>query len=162
VINALNKNYSHITGSDEVWFNSGDQCHYKGSSRQLDQNGNTVPSLGVIDGTSVLIETIPQGSGSHSVAADRNRNRIYIPQVAPISVGSGGDTTGVSAGICGSTNGCVAVYVHPASPVSAVSRLTAGANAANWSARGNVAEGMKMPRLPADTGCALAETRRAR
>ena len=36
VINALNKNYSHIagiTGSDEVWFNSGDQRYYTGSSR---------------------------------------------------------------------------------------------------------------------------------
>ena len=35
VINALNKNYSHvagITGSDEVWFNSGDQRYYTGSS----------------------------------------------------------------------------------------------------------------------------------
>ncbi len=123
MINALNKNYSHIagiTGSDEVWFNSGDQRYYTGSSRQLDPNGNTVPSLGVIDGTSVLVETIPQGSGSHSVAADCNRNRIYVPQVAPVSVvGSGGDTTGVGAGICGSTNGCVAVYIHPPSPVTA-------------------------------------------
>jgi hypothetical protein len=129
VINAINKNYSHIagiTGSDEVWFNSGDQRYYTGSSRQLGPSGNplpadAVPALGVIDGTSVLIETIPQGSGSHSVAADCIRNRIYVPQVAPASlVGSGGDTTGVSAGICGqSTNGCVGVYVHPASPVTA-------------------------------------------
>jgi hypothetical protein len=129
VINALNKNYSHIagiTGSDEVWFNSGDQRYYTGSSRQLGSSGSplpadAVPALGVIDGTSVLIETIPQGSGSHSVAADCIRNRIYVPQVAPASVvGSGGDTTGVSAGICGqSTNGCVGVYVHPASPVTA-------------------------------------------
>jgi hypothetical protein len=128
VINAINKNYSHIagiTGSDEVWFNSGDQRYYTGSSRQLGPSGNpaaadAVPALGVIDGTSVLIETIPQGSGSHSVAADCNRNRIYVPQTAPFSVvGSGGDTTGVSAGICGSMNGCVGVYVHPASPVTA-------------------------------------------
>jgi hypothetical protein len=124
VINALNKNYSHIagiTGSDEVWFNSGDQRYYTGSSRQLGPSGNpaaaaAVPALGVIDGTSVLIETIPQGSGSHSVAADCIRNTIYVPQVAPVSVvGSGGDTTGVSAGICGGTNGCVGVYTHPTS-----------------------------------------------
>jgi hypothetical protein len=27
-------------------------------------------------------------------------------------VGSGGDSTTVGAGICGSTNGCVAVYFH--------------------------------------------------
>jgi hypothetical protein len=118
VINALNKNYSHIagiTGSDEVWFNSGDQRYYTGSSRQL-----AAPALGVIDGTSVLVETIPQGSGSHSVAADCIRNRIYVPQVAPVSVvGSGGDTTGVSAGICGTMNGCVAVYTHPNSNVTA-------------------------------------------
>jgi hypothetical protein len=122
VINALNKNYSQIagiTGSDEVWFNSGDQRYYTGSSRQL-ENGSTVPSLGVIDGTSVLIETIPQSSGSHSVAADCIRNNIYVPQVAPVSiVGSGGDTTVVGAGICGSTNGCVAVYSHPSSNVTA-------------------------------------------
>ena len=78
------------------------------------------PALGVIDGTGVLVETVQQGSGSHSVAADCNRNRIYVPQTAPFSVvGTGGDTTGVSAGICGSMNGCVGVYVHPASPVTA-------------------------------------------
>jgi len=69
--------------------------------------------LGVIDGTSVLIETIPQSSGSHSVAADSKRNLIFVPQSAPVAVvGVGGDTTTVGAGICGSTNGCVAVYVH--------------------------------------------------
>jgi len=123
VINAINKNYSHIagiTGSDEVWFNSGDQRYYTGSSANR-VNGIVTPALGVIDGTSVLVETVPQGSGSHSVAADCIRNRIYVPQTAPASVvGSGGDTTGVSAGICGQgTNGCVGVYVHPASPVTA-------------------------------------------
>ena len=46
-------------------------------------------------------------------AADSKRNFIYVPQVAPVAVvGSGGDTTTVGAGICGSMNGCVAVYVH--------------------------------------------------
>jgi hypothetical protein len=61
----------------------------------------------------VLIEKVPQGSNSHSVAADSERNFIYVPQVAPASVvGSGGDTTTVGQGICGSMNGCVAVYVH--------------------------------------------------
>ncbi len=74
--------------------------------------------LGVIDGTSVLIETIPQGSGSHSVAADSKRNLIFVPQVAPLAaVGAGGDTTAVGAGICGTANdktgtGCIAVYSH--------------------------------------------------
>jgi hypothetical protein len=115
VINAKTKNYANIgdiTGSDEVWFNAGDKRYYTGSSRQL-VGGITTPVLGVIDGTSVLIETIPQSTGSHSVAADCKRDTIFVPQVAPVAVvGTGGDTTTVGAGICGSMNGCVAVYVH--------------------------------------------------
>lgn len=49
-----------------------------------------------------LIETIPQSSNSHSVAADSRRNLIFVPQVALVSVvGSGGDVTTVGQGICG-------------------------------------------------------------
>jgi hypothetical protein len=110
VINAKTKNYADvvgITGSDEVWFNDGDGRYYTGSSAAI---GGAV--LGVIDGTSVLIETIPQSSASHSVAADSKRNTIFVPQVAPFSVvGTGGDTTSVGASICGSNSGCVAVYI---------------------------------------------------
>jgi hypothetical protein len=119
VINAKTKNFAligNITGSDDVWFNSGDNRYYLGASRACGlaagcPTGGAV--LGVVDGTSVLIEKIPQSSNSHSVAADSERNFIYVPQVAPASVvGSDGDTTTVGQGICGSTNGCVAVYVH--------------------------------------------------
>ena len=118
VINATTKHFSHvngIVGSDEVWFNKGDGRYYTGSNRNCAPAGCPAQAavLGVIDGTSVLIETIPQSSGSHSVAADSRRNRIFVPQSAPVSVvGTGGDTTAVGAGICGSTNGCVAVYSH--------------------------------------------------
>jgi hypothetical protein len=123
VINATTKNMTligNITGSDEVWFNEGDFRYYTGSSRDCGTPG-TCPApgfpgfaqLGVIDATSVLIEKIPQSSNSHSVAADSKRNRIFVPQVAPAAVvGSGGDITSVGAGICGSNNGCVAVYQH--------------------------------------------------
>jgi hypothetical protein len=119
VINAGTKNFANIgniTGSDEVWFNPGDRRYYTGSSRDCGlaagcPTGGAV--LGVIGATSVLIEKIPQSSGSHSVAADSRRNTIFVPQSAPAAVvGSGGDTTAVGAGICGSNNGCVAVYVH--------------------------------------------------
>lgn len=123
VINAATKNQTlvgSITGSDEVWFNSGDGRYYTGSNRNCKVAGVPCPAasqqaavLGVIDGTSVLIETIPQGSGSHSVAADSRHNLIFVPQVAPVAVvGAGGDTTAVGAGICGTNNGCVAVYSH--------------------------------------------------
>jgi hypothetical protein len=112
VINATTKvqtPITGITGSDEVWFNSGDGRYYTGSNRDL-----SGAKLGVIDAqTNKLIEKIPQSSGSHSVAADAFRNLIFVPQVAPVSVvGIGGDTTNVGAGICDSNSGCVAVYQH--------------------------------------------------
>jgi hypothetical protein len=128
VINATTKHFAHvagITGSDEVWFNKGDGRYYTGSNRNCQTPGTPCPTaatqkaaLGVIDGTSVLIETIPQSSGSHSVAADSKRNLIFVPQSAPVAaVGAGGDTTAVGAGICGTLNdntgtGCIAVYEH--------------------------------------------------
>jgi hypothetical protein len=129
VINAKTKNFANIggiTGSDEVWFNAGDKRYYTGSSANNlpipgvtcpDTPTKTCPALGVINGvTNLLIETIPQGSGSHSVAADAFRNRIYVPQVGTIAVvGIGGDTTSgnVSDAICGTSgHGCIAVYEH--------------------------------------------------
>jgi hypothetical protein len=50
------------------------------------------------------------------VAADSQRNFIFVPQVAPKNVNGppgagGGDTTGVSASLCGTGNGCVVVYL---------------------------------------------------
>jgi hypothetical protein len=110
-----------ITGSDEVWYNSGDGRYYTGSSRDCTVAGTPcplasqqTPVLGVIDAeANKLIEKVPQSSGSHSVAADSELNRIFVPQVAPVAVvGVGGDTTTVGAGICGTNNGCIAVYKH--------------------------------------------------
>jgi hypothetical protein len=124
VINAKDKEQTaikDITGSDEVWFNRGDRRYYLGASRDCTVPGTPCPAatqqtavLGVIDArTNLLIEKIPQSSNSHSVAADSENNRIFVPQVAPVAVvGSGGDTTNVGAGICGTSQGCIAVYEH--------------------------------------------------
>jgi hypothetical protein len=104
VINAKTKHFANIggiTGSDEVFFNAGDKRYYTASS--ADPTGAV---MGVINAeTNLLIETIPQSSGSHSIAADSKRNRIYVPQ-------SASDTTTVGAGICGVSTGCIAVYQH--------------------------------------------------
>jgi hypothetical protein len=113
VINAVTKvqiPIANITGADEVWFNEGDGRYYCGCSRNNQPPAG--PVLGVVNaGTNALIETIPQSSGSHSVAADSQKNRIFVPQVAPVAVvGAGGDTTNNGAGICGTNNGCIAVY----------------------------------------------------
>jgi hypothetical protein len=124
VINARTKEETHIpgiVGSDEVWFNEGDNRYYTASNRNCKVAGSPCPAasqqaavLGVINARkNVLIETIPQSSGSHSVAADAEHNRIFVPQVAPVAVvGTGGDTTTVGAGICDSSSGCIAVYAH--------------------------------------------------
>jgi hypothetical protein len=98
-----------VTGSDEVFFNRGDRRYYLGASKDL-----SGAVLGIVDAeTNLLVEKIPQSTGSHSVAADSLLNRIFVPQVAPASVvGSGGDTTTVGAGICGTNAGCIAVYQH--------------------------------------------------
>jgi hypothetical protein len=127
VMNAISRvqtAIANITGSDEVWFNAGDNRYYTGSNRDCAVPGSPCPSasqqkavLGVIDaGTNTLIEKVPQSSGSHSVAADAKNNFIFVPQVAPAAVvGSGGDTTTVGQGICGTQNGCVAVFQHQVS-----------------------------------------------
>jgi hypothetical protein len=124
VLNAVSRvqiPVNNITGSDEVWYNAGDNRYYTGSNRDCATPGSPCPSasqqkavLGVIDaGTNTLIEKVPQSSNSHSVAADSKRNLIFVPQVAPRAVvGAGGDTTNVGAGICGTSNGCVAVFQH--------------------------------------------------
>ena len=102
-------NIGGITGSDEVWFSEEDKRYYTASNRQI---GGAV--LGVINArTNLLIETIPQSSGSHSVAVDSERNSIYVPEAAPVAAGvPGGDTTSVGAGICGTNNGCIGVYTN--------------------------------------------------
>jgi hypothetical protein len=124
VINAKTHNTANvngITGSDEVWFNSGDRRYYLGASKAIKPAGSPLGSgavLGVVDGTSVLIETIPQSSNSHSVAADSKRNRIFVPQVQFGVIGGDTNTTAgagsptVGQLLCGSSNGCIAVYQH--------------------------------------------------
>ena len=128
VINATTHNYAQvggITGSDEVWFNKGDDRYYTGSSGAIKPAGSPLGRgsvLGVIDDTSVLIETIPVSSGSHSVAADAERNLIFVPQSytsAPTAIPLGDQNTTAGAGsptvgqlICGTTDGCIAVYQH--------------------------------------------------
>ena len=126
VINARTHNYAQvggITGSDEVAYNKGDNRYYTGSSASPKVAGSPLGRgsvLGVIDGSSVLIEAIPQSSGAHSLAVDSDRNLIFVPQtytsaagVFPLgdqnlTAGAGSPTVGQL--ICGTSNGCIAVY----------------------------------------------------
>jgi len=133
VINAGTHNsaaVNGITGSDEVWFNRGDRRYYLGASRAIKPVGSPLGSgavLGVVGRDSILIETIPQSSGSHSVAADSKRNLIFVPQnftrpvTTPLTPANVGTDTNTTAGpgsptvgelLCGQNNGCVVVYEH--------------------------------------------------
>jgi hypothetical protein len=128
VINAKSHNTAHvdgITGSDEVYFNKGDNRYYLGASKMTKPAGSTLGSgavLGVVDGTSVLVESIPQSSGSHSVAADSKRNLIFVPQIwtRPAGAIPAGDANTIAPGstvtvgqlLCGGGDGCIAVYRH--------------------------------------------------
>jgi hypothetical protein len=64
-----------VGGSDEVWFNPGDNRYYT-ASRDMP----TGPVLGVIDaGTNTWLQNVPTGSNAHSVAADPFNNHIFVP-----------------------------------------------------------------------------------
>jgi hypothetical protein len=125
VINAKTKNYAtvaNITGSDEVWFNQGDNRYYLAASDAINPTGSPLGSgavLGIVNDSSVLVQTIPQSSDSHSVAADSTRNLIFVPQVATTGVINGDSNTTAGAGsttvgqlLCGSSGGCIVVYKH--------------------------------------------------
>ena len=129
VINARTHNtatVNGITGSDEVYFNGGeDQRYYLGASKAIKPAGSTLGNgavLGVVDGTSVLVESIPQSSGSHSVGTDSKRNLIFVPQIwtrPPGTTVPAGDANTINGGpatvgelLCGGVNGCVVVYRH--------------------------------------------------
>src|SRR5262249_60033079 len=112
-----------MLGSGEVWFKRGVNRYYTGSNRNCKVAGAPCPAaadqqavLGVVDGTSVLVETIPQSSGSHSVAADSKRNLIFVPQTWTRPPGTtvpagdantiGGGATTVSQLLCGGGDRC--------------------------------------------------------
>jgi DNA-binding beta-propeller fold protein YncE len=90
-------------GADEVWYNPGDGHFYAAS-------GNIAPpTLSVIDADSgKLLDTLPAGPGSHSVAAFSRNNHVFVPIAIP--------TQNVTTDACNvlfglpEKQGCIAVY----------------------------------------------------
>jgi len=90
-------------GADEVWYNQGDN-HFYGPS-----GNNPMPILSVIDAESgKLIDNLPAGPGSHSVAAYSRNNHVFVPIAVP-SQASPTDACNVRFGLP-EKQGCVAVY----------------------------------------------------
>jgi hypothetical protein len=83
--------FSNVGGSDEVWYNPGDNRYYLASSAS--QN------MGIIDaGSLAMVANVQSGVGAHSVAADLASNHVFVPIAAPDPA-------------C--PNGCIAVYSSP-------------------------------------------------
>jgi len=87
-------NIDQSGGTDEVWYNPGDNRYYT-AGRDMPSG----PVLGVIDaGTRQWLVNVGTGSNSHSVTVNQFTNQIFVPtQAGPL---------------CGtqSANGCIAVY----------------------------------------------------
>lgn len=81
---------TEVGGSDEVWYNPGDNRYYT-ASRSMTSNGmkdgKPTPVVGVIDATTnKWITSIPSGNNAHSVAVDPGNNRVYVPTPKGIAV----------------------------------------------------------------------------
>jgi hypothetical protein len=85
---------TEVGGSDQVWFNPGDNRYYLAAF--LNPSG---PVLGVIDAkTNTWIENVPTIFPSHSVAVNPTNNHIFVPVVL--------------SGVIGEDNFGIAVYEH--------------------------------------------------
>lgn len=88
---------NQLGGSDEVWFNEGDNRYYLAASNNFVPNGtqNPVPNpvLGVIDAkTNTWVVNLPGGPGAHSVAANPKNNHIFFPLTIPNATATGSST----------------------------------------------------------------------
>lgn len=82
-------NDTNVGGSDEVWYNSGNDRYYTGSSNNSVGPIKTAV-LGIYDANAnAFIQSISTVSGSHSVAADPKYNQVFVPI-------KGANTTGYS------------------------------------------------------------------
>ncbi|MDB5042514.1 MAG: hypothetical protein JWN27_3240, partial [Candidatus Eremiobacteraeota bacterium] len=80
---AVVKTFTQVGGSDEVWFNPGNNRFYTASRNWTKTGivgGPTAPVLGVIDASTLtFIQNVPTDTNAHSVAADPVTNHIFVP-----------------------------------------------------------------------------------
>jgi len=87
------KSFTEVGASDQVWFNQGDGNYYL-AARNFP--GGSV--LGIIDSEkNEWVDNIPTAPNSHSVAASRRNNEVFVP-FTPL------------AGDPECSNGCVAIF----------------------------------------------------
>lgn len=93
--------FPQVGGSDEVWFNPGDNHYYLAARNNVDRNDHPMPVLGAIDAEALKFDNNAPttSSGDHSVAADPVFNNVFVPL-----------TAGAANTICPS--GCIGIYRH--------------------------------------------------
>jgi hypothetical protein len=97
---------TEVGGSDEVWFNPGDERYYLAA-----RNDPSGPSLGIIDaGTNAFVGKVPTAFNAHSVAADPRNNHVFVPLTPPRSGKSDPDPCVKSGGPTFTGRGCIGVY----------------------------------------------------
>jgi len=97
---------TQVGGADEVWFNKGDQRFYVAA-----RDNPTGPVLGVIDArTNTWVQNVPTGPNSHSVAANRKNNHIFVPLRAPRPNTTDPDPCAAFGGPTFRGHGCIGVF----------------------------------------------------
>ncbi len=80
---AVVKTFTEVGGTDELWFNPGNNRFYTASRTWTKTGvvgGPPAPVLGVIDAaTLTFIQNVPTETNAHSVAADPVTNHIFVP-----------------------------------------------------------------------------------
>jgi hypothetical protein len=91
-----------LNGSDEVWYNPGNNHYFLAESNHKVGSNPATPILGVVDQRPDTIDedaSPATAAGSHSVAVDPVSNQVYVPG------------NHAAKAICPSGNGCIAVFM---------------------------------------------------
>jgi len=98
-----------VGGSDEVWFNPGDEHYYLAA-----RNDPSGPSLGIIDADhNTFIAKVPTAFNAHSVAADRRNNHVFVPLTPPRAGMTDPDPCVSFGGASFAGRGCIGVFFSP-------------------------------------------------
>jgi DNA-binding beta-propeller fold protein YncE len=97
-------------GNDEVWFNPGDGHYFLAEGQLLEEKLGVVDSTGHRPDKQVHAADNPNATGrrAHSVAADSNKNEVYLPVPAVNNAAA----PGYNSTLCGAAaaQGCIAIF----------------------------------------------------
>jgi len=97
-------------GNDEVWFNPGDGHYFLAEGQLLTEKLGVVDSNGHRSDAQFTVAQNPNATGrrAHSVAADSNKNEVYMP-IPAVNTNA---APGYNSTLCGAAaaQGCIAVF----------------------------------------------------